>query len=109
MRLAYEIVKMYHGEKAAHAAQEEFTRVFSKGNMPTEIPELGISEHAIVLIDLVTRAGFAASKSEARRLIEQGGVRINEVKKTDPAEIIAIDNGMVVQSGPRKFVKIIRK
>lgn len=109
MRLAHEIVKLYHGEKAAHAAQAEFESVFSKGSMPSEIAELVIAEHAVVLVDLVSRAGFATSKSEARRLIEQGGVRINEVKKTDPAEIIAIDNGMVLQVGPRKFAKVVRK
>lgn len=117
MRLAREIVKMYHGwanspqvgEKAAAAAQEEFVRVFSKGRAPTDIPEVAIDAHAMALTELMVAAQMAESKTAARRLIEQGGVRINEVKKTDPAETIAIDNGMVLQVGPRKFVKIRRK
>jgi tyrosyl-tRNA synthetase len=117
IRLAHEIVKMYHGsasspragEKAAHAAQAEFERVFSKGSMPTEIPELTVEAHAVNIVELIVLAQMATSKSEARRLIEQGGVRINEVKKTDPTETIPVDTGMVLQVGPRKFVKIKRK
>jgi tyrosyl-tRNA synthetase len=109
MRLAHEIVKLYHGEKAAIAAAEEFNRVHSKGEMPTEIPEVIVDSHALTLVDLLVTAQLATSKSEARRLIEQGGVRINDTKKTDAAETVAIDNGMVVQVGPRRFVKIRRK
>lgn len=110
LRLAQEIVALYHGKASAQKASEAWQAQFSEGKLPADIAELPVAEHAIVLIDLVTRCGFAASKSEARRLIEQGGIRINEVKKTDPAEIIAIDNGgFVLQAGPRKFVKIVRK
>ncbi len=55
------------------------------------------------------KTGLADSKSEARRLISQGGVKINEVKKTDAHETIATETGMVVQVGPRRFIKIARK
>ncbi len=109
MRLAHEIVKMYNGEKAAVAAAEEFTRVFSKGSVPTEIPEVAVDAHAMNITELVVAVQLADSKTAARRLIEQGGVRLNDVKKTDPAETVAIDSGMVVQVGPRRFVKILRK
>jgi tyrosyl-tRNA synthetase len=108
-RLAHEVVNIYHGERAAHAAQAEFERVFSKGALPTEIPELATSDHAMNIVDLLMKAQLTLSKSEARRLIEQGGVRINEVKKIDPTEVVPVDNGMVVQVGPRKFVRIVRK
>jgi len=72
------------------------------------MPEISITEHAVTLLELITRTGFASSKSEARRLIEQGGVRVGEIKKTDPQETISVDDGMIVQVGPRKFAKIIR-
>lgn len=108
LRLAFEIVKMYHSEKAALAAQQEFDAVFGKKGVPTNIPEVVVAEHALRLSDLVSLTQLATSKSEARRLIEQGGVKVNELKKTDPAEVIAIDDGMVVQVGPRRFVKIKR-
>jgi hypothetical protein len=90
-------------DKAAWEAQ------FSRGEMPSEIPEVEIDMHAIALVDLLVTTQLAVSKGEARRLIEQGGVRINEVKKTDVAEIVPIESGTVVQVGPRKFVKIVRK
>ena len=109
IRLAEEIVKLYHGEKAAISAKEEFERVFSKGGAPTDILEVVIDAHAMGLAELVVTVQMAESKTAARRLIEQGGVRINDMKKTDPAETIAIDSGMVVQVGPRRFVKIRRK
>jgi tyrosyl-tRNA synthetase len=77
--------------------------------MPSEMPEVAIEEHAMTLVDLLVATQLVSSKSEARRLVEQGGVKINNVKKADVAETIAVDDGMVVQVGPRKFVKIIRK
>lgn len=109
MRLAHEIVKLYHGEKAAQKAQAEFDAVFGKKGLPTNIAEVKVADHALKLLDLVMVAEFAASKSEARRLIEQGGVKINEVKKTNPTETIAIEEGMIVQVGPRRFVRIARR
>ncbi len=109
MRLALEIVKLYHGEKAALAAQAEFDAVFGRKGLPSEIAEVEVSDHAIKLVDLVMVAQLAVSKSEARRLIEQGGVRVSEMKKTDPNETIAIEDGMVLQVGPRKFAKIVKK
>jgi tyrosyl-tRNA synthetase len=109
MRLAFEIVKLYHGEKAAADAQKEFDAVFGKKGLPSEIPEVQIAEHGMKLVDLIIATQLAASKSEARRLIEQGGVKINEVKRTDVNETVAIEDGMVLQVGPRKFVKISKK
>lgn len=109
VRLANEIVRIYHGEKAAVAAQQEFDRVHAKGEMPADIPEVAIHEHAMNLIGLLYALNISNSRSELRRLIEQGGVRIAGAQKKDPQETIAIDDGMVVQVGPRRFVKIIRR
>lgn len=109
MRLAAEIVALYHGEASAQRAKQEFIDVFSKGRMPAEIPKIEIADRAMTLLDLVVASQLVASRSEARRLIEQGGVKVNEMKKTDATETIAIDNETVLQVGPRRFARIVRK
>lgn len=107
--LAEQIVKMYHGELIADAARMNWEAQFSKGEAPKDMPEVKIDSHGMNLTELLVTADLAPSKSEARRLISQGGVKINDVKKTDPAETIAIDSEMIVQVGPRRFIKVIAK
>jgi len=110
MRLGHVIVKLYHGEKSAISAQEEFDRVHAKGEVPTEMAEVATTEHAASVLNILTIAGIGDSNSERRRLIEQGGVKINDVKKIDPNEVVPIEEGgSILQVGPRRFVKIIRK
>ncbi len=109
MRLAVEVVTLYHGSKAAEAAKQNFIEVFSNKALPKDMPTVAIATHGITLVDLLVEADLVTSKSEARRLIEQGGVKINEVKKTDPTETISIVDGMVVQVGPRRFVRVSRR
>jgi tyrosyl-tRNA synthetase len=108
MRLAQEIVSMYHGAEAGGEAAEEFIRVFSNKEKPEHIPRAAIGVSEINLTDLLVAAKLAASKSEARRLIEQGAVRINDEKKTDPMEIILLKSEALLQVGPRRFVKVLR-
>lgn len=107
--LAEEILKIYHGWHEAGIARAEWEAQFSRGEMPSEMPEVIIDAHATTVVELLVETSMAASKGEARRLIEQGGVKIGGVKKTDSAETVAIDDGMIVQVGPRRFVKIKRK
>lgn len=109
LRLAVEIVTLYHGAGVAQAAKQEFIEVFSKGQMPTEIPTVEVSDHAMTLLDLVMASQLVTSRSEARRLIDQGGVKINEVKRASATEVIPIDLDIVLQVGPRRFAKIVRK
>jgi tyrosyl-tRNA synthetase len=109
LRLAVEIVTLYHGAQKASAAMQNFIDVFSNKQIPKDLPELIIEEHGLRLIDLVVKTDLVSSKSEARRLIEQGGVKISEMKKTDPNEMIEIETGVVVQVGPRRFIKILLK
>ena len=116
LRLAHEIVKIYHGsarspqagKDAARKAEQQWEAQFSKGEMPEEIPEVAIDAREINIVDLLCAAHLAPSKSEARRLVTQGGVKINGIKKTDPAEIVAIEKDAVIQVGPRKFARIKR-
>lgn len=106
-KLAREIVKMYHGQKVALKAEREFNRVFKEKKMPSKIPEFKIREKSLNILDLLTKTKLALSKSEAKRLVEQGGVKIdNETQKDWRAEV-KIKKGQVLQAGKRKFVKIV--
>ncbi len=109
MRLAVEITTLYHGAKAAEAAKQNFIEVFSNKGVPKDIPTVTVESHGLTLVELLIEADLVTSKSEARRLIEQGGVKINEIKKTNPTETIAIEDGMIVQVGPRRFVRVAKR
>ncbi len=105
MRLARDIVKLYHGETAAKAAEDGFKQVFQKGELPSEIA--GYSFKAPVgLVEIMLNSGLASSKSEARRLIEQNGVKINSETVSDPACQIDRPCQFVVQVGKRKFARV---
>lgn len=105
-KLAKEIVKIYHGEKAAESAGAEFNRVFKEKQAPSDIPEVEIQEKTLNILDLLVKANLCSSKSEAQRLVEQGGVEINEEIKKDWREQIEIKRGQIIRAGKRKFVKI---
>jgi tyrosyl-tRNA synthetase len=107
MALAYEIVSLYHGERQAKAAAEEFERVFRAGELPDEIPQIKVNKKAMPIIHLLVEVGFASSKSAALRLVEQGGVRANGVKITNPKEIIEIPKtGVIIRAGKRRFAEV---
>ncbi len=99
------IVSMYHGAKAGHKAQDEFIRVFSQGKAPSEISVKKVSHWTIV--DLLVEAEAAASKSEARRLVEQGGVSVNDQKITDVST--AVSPGAVIKAGKHTFFRAEQK
>lgn len=106
-RLAREIVNIYYGEIAARKAEKEFEEIFKKGQMPSEMPEIKIRDKNLPILDLLVKAKIASSKSEAKRLVEQKGVKIDNQISGDWTKIIGIKNGMVLQAGKRRFVKII--
>lgn len=108
MLLAYKIVEMYHDKKAADKAQESFKQVFQKKLNPDNIKGVKTSKRNIV--DVLVATGLAASNSEARRLIKQGGVKVDAKKVTDENfKITKIDkDGVVIQKGKRHFAKIIK-
>lgn len=107
LRLAKEIVGQFHGEEAAARSEEEFLRVFSRREQPTDMASFVLHE-AKPLAELLVATGFVSSKSEARRLITQGGVRINE-KKVDKPEAIIPQTEAVLSVGRRKFVRLVVK
>ncbi len=113
-RLAYEIVRMYHSEEDAINAQKEFESVFSKKELPSEMKEIVIDKSLlkdgkIWVIRLVEASGFVKSRQEARRLIEQGGVRLDNEKITDSKLDIEIKDGAVLRVGKLNFGKIVIK
>jgi len=106
MKLAGEIVKIYHGEKKAQEAQEYFKKVFSRKETPDQIEEVKTKEGKS-LIDLMVENGMAESKSDARRKIEQGGVKINDETVKDFSLMIGSSfNGKILKVGKREFRKI---
>jgi tyrosyl-tRNA synthetase len=106
MKLALEIVKFYHSSAEAEEAQREFVKVFKEKKLPTKIPEITIQGETLNILDLFIKTKLASSKSEAKRLIIQGGVKIDGQIQTDWQKIVAIKRGQVLQVGKRKFAKI---
>ncbi|MGA4719888.1 tyrosine--tRNA ligase [Fictibacillus nanhaiensis] len=107
MLLAKTIVEMYHGEKAAETAEQYFITVFQQGTMPDEIPTVEWSGAAEVpVVDLIVELKMLTSKSEARRMIANRGVKINGEKVEDTNQLVSVEDGLVVQVGKRKFVRI---
>ncbi len=104
MRLASEVVKTFLGEKEAQKAQEYFVDTFRKKEQPDEMPEVEPSVYDIAT--LLVEAKVCKSKGEARQVIDQGGVKINEIKVEvkDYAHVVKKDD--VVQKGARWFVKV---
>lgn len=103
--LAHFITARFHGEEAATQARTAFESRFSKREMPTDMPELTLPTPAN-LVELVTAAGFATSKSEARRLIEQGGVKLNGEPHKDPTAPLTVTSPFTLQVGKLKLAKI---
>ena len=99
--VAYDIVKRFYGEKEALKAKDEWDRVFSKGELPSELEEV---ESKGDIISTIVAAGIILSKSEVKRLIDQGAIRINNEVVTEWVQ--PANKGDVVQIGPKKFVKI---
>ncbi len=102
--LALELTARYHGAEAARAAKEEFDNVFSKNELPSDMPEYELPA-GIGLLDAMRKSGLAASNSEARRAVEAGSVKIDGEKTTDIKFIIS-SGEYVVQVGKRKFAKL---
>jgi len=103
LRLAFEITKTFLGQNAAKKGQDYFEKVIQNKDKPEDIAKLSPSANDIVTI--LVEAGFAASTSQARRAVEQGGVKIND-KKVESIEAQA-KPGDVIQKGKRFFVKIV--
>lgn len=106
MRLAAEIVATYYGPNQAAQAQAEFERVFQQGALPADMDEYQVKP-GVTLVDLLAESGLAASKSQGRRLIDQGGVRLDGQTLDDPAWQVSLTQASVLQVGKRRFLRLL--
>ena len=107
MDLGITIVKEFYSEEEAEKAKQHFINVFQKKNNPDEMPEIKINNSEIEVINLLTDNNLFDSKSEAKRMIKQGAVKINEEKIGDFRELLSLKGGEVLRIGKRKFYKIV--
>ncbi|MCB2291073.1 tyrosine--tRNA ligase [Clostridium sp. CS001] len=113
MKLAKEIVKLYHGEIVAVESEEYFKAVFQKKDIPEDIKEIEIINNSNIkeqasIFKIIADMGFANSNREAKRLVEQGGVKLNG-ERISLQETIELKNEDIIQCGKRNFVKIVMK
>ncbi|MCB9831172.1 MAG: tyrosine--tRNA ligase [Planctomycetes bacterium] len=111
-QLARLVVARFHDGRAAEEASATFRRVISNKETPEEMPELRLAatelaEGGISAIRLVVLAGYAASNGEARRLVQQGGVRLDGEPVTDPTAALTLAGGEVLKVGKRNFARIL--
>ncbi|MFA6306433.1 MAG: tyrosine--tRNA ligase [Patescibacteria group bacterium] len=109
MRLAYEITKINHGEKKAEAAEDFFVKTVQKKELPNDVQVVPSPALSVSIIDYLVIAGLAASKSDARRKIEQGGVNV-EGKRVESINLILnseLDDGKIITVGKRHHKKIV--
>lgn len=107
MLLAKTIVRMYHGIEQAELAEQNFISVFQKGAMPNDIPTVKWEgETKTSLIELLLALNLLDSKSEARRMIENKGIRLNGEKVEDIHLHLTITDGLIIQVGKRKFIQL---
>ena len=104
--LAARMVELFHGsDKAAHARQE-FDEIFKNKGLPDEIEEFSFPRPSADIVSILFEAGMVASKGEARRMIQQGGVKIEKEKVLDVNQQISLTEPVLVQCGKRKFVRV---
>lgn len=108
VHLGIEIVSLYHGDDEAQRVASEFDRVFRDKEMPSEMDEVSVGADSATALDVLMASGAVSSKSEARRLIEQGGMKIDGAKIDGVESVITIGDGVVLQAGKHRFVKIVR-
>ncbi len=112
-RLAWEIVAQFHGEGAADRAKRHFERVFEQEKPPEEMPEVRVPPElvdeagTVWIVDLLSASGLVSSRSEARRLVEQGGVWINGEKVASRDARIPLRGPLVLRVGRRRFARIL--
>jgi tyrosyl-tRNA synthetase len=104
-RLAWEIVDCYHSSQAASAAAERFERVHQERKLPKDMPELPVGE-PMAIPELLVVTGMCKSRSEGRRLVRQGGVRIDG-EPVESVDLVVVPGERVLQAGKRRFVRLV--
>ncbi|MCB5296281.1 MAG: tyrosine--tRNA ligase, partial [Candidatus Cloacimonetes bacterium] len=105
-RLAWELVNLYHGESEAEKAQDGFEKLFSKKEIPDEMPEYETQESSQKIVQLLVQSGLCTTNGEAKRLIQGGGVSIDGEKVQSFDAEVMVSDGAVLRAGKRKFIRI---
>jgi tyrosyl-tRNA synthetase len=105
LRLARELVSRFLGHEASQEAETHWNQVFQKGAIPDDLPEVALTPGTYWIVKALVELGLASSNGEARRSVQQGGVKIDGEKITDPDAEIRFADGTVVQVGKRRFVR----
>jgi len=100
------IVSIYHGQNAADIAANRFRTIFQKKEIPKNIPSIKLAKQKIGIVDFLVESKLVSSKSEARRMLMQRAVKVNQELIQDPHWQISVSPGVIIQVGKRKFVKI---
>lgn len=107
-QLAHEIVRELYSEKDAKTAQEHFEQTVQQSGLPSDIPIYQyIGQHPINIIDFLVEVKLVESKSEAKRVVEQGGVTVDNQVISDPNSLFTPKNGQIIRVGKRRFLKIL--
>ncbi len=106
-QLARDIVTLYHSLEAAQDAESDFDRIFVEGDEPEEMDEFIVKESPVAVLTVMHNAGLVSSKREGRRLIEQGGVKVDGEKISDINTEIVVDQPRILRVGKRKFLKLV--
>ncbi|MDA8331487.1 MAG: tyrosine--tRNA ligase [Candidatus Dormibacteraeota bacterium] len=104
--MAETVVAQLHGKAAARAASLEFDRIFRDHQLPAEMEEVAVGEGPQDVRDLLLKAGLATSRSEAARLVTQGGVRLDGVRVSGWQDPVAVSDGAVIRVGPRRMKRL---
>ena len=107
--LARKIVSMYHSEADAQSAEEEFDRIFIKKDLPDEIEDFAYASDSggVGVLQLLADSKMVASKGEARRMVEQGGVSIDGVRVDNINQVIQLSGPVIIKVGRRKFLRVV--
>ena len=107
MRLAHSIVSRYHGEQVADMEMQQFIETFSKKTFPADAPKVEVSCTNINIIELIGQCCTEMSKSQLRRLVQQGAITLNDKKISNPQEEVTLEKENTLKIGKRNFFKVI--
>jgi tyrosyl-tRNA synthetase len=107
LRLAFEVTRTFLGDKAAEEGRAYFSQVIQQKQTPDDMPVIDIREAELNIVELLVRAGLAGTKSEGRRVIEEGGVTVEQQIVRDISTVVKIGTGVTIQKGKRHFTRVM--
>jgi tyrosyl-tRNA synthetase len=106
-RLAKDIVTIFYNKQLSDSAEEQFTKVIQKKEVPEEIPEYILPGSPGTIYDLLVWTGLAKSNSEAKRLVSQGAVELDGSRVTSDEHTVKVSHGSVIKVGKRRFARLV--